>query len=207
PNVILRPLYQETILPNIAYVGGPAEVIYWLQLKGVFDHFKIPFPLVMPRNFALIIPESVQRKIEKTKLSMADFFHEKNYLFNHWVSLYSKNNLSLDKETKEAKSLFESIKQHATAVDITLQKHVEAQSLRALKALENIEKKMLRAEKRKQTEKLDQIAKVKDHLFPNGSPQERVDNFLNFYQQHPQLITELIQHFDPFDFRFNIMQL
>src|SRR6185369_14201345 len=71
PNVILRPLYQEVILPNLAYVGGPAEVVYWLQLKGVFDQFNIPFPMLMPRNFALVIDAPTQRKFEKTGLTIS----------------------------------------------------------------------------------------------------------------------------------------
>lgn len=207
PNVILRPLYQEIILPNIAYIGGPAEVIYWLQLKGVFDHFKIPFPIIMPRNFAVVVSEAIARQIEKTKLSVKDFFHEKNYLFNHWISLNSKHNLSLTKEIREIKSIFENAKQTATGVDGTLQKHVDAQSVRAIKSLETIERKMLRAEKRKQNEKLNQISKVKDYLFPDGNPQERIDNFLNFYQQDPQFIAKLLQLFDPFDFKFNVVEL
>jgi uncharacterized protein YllA (UPF0747 family) len=74
-----------------------------------------------------------------------------------------------------------------------------------VQAIEVIEKKMLRAEKRKQADKIRQTEAVKDFLFPNGSPQERTDNFLNFYQQDPQFIKKLIQSFDPFDFRFNVL--
>ncbi len=205
PNVILRPLYQEIILPNLAYVGGPAEVVYWLQLKGVFDHFKMPFPILMPRNFAAVLDEPTQKKFEKTGLVLKDFFEEKNYLFNHWISQNSKANLSLGKEIKEVESIFEKVKAHASAIDPTLSKHAEAQTKRMAKSLTVIEQKMARAEKRKQADKLKQLEAVKDFLFPNGSPQERTDNFLNFYQQDTQFIQKLIHHFDPLDFRFNVM--
>jgi len=205
PNVILRPLYQEIILPNLAYAGGPAEVVYWLQLKSVFDYFKVPFPILMPRNFAAVMDEPVQRKFEKTGLELKDFFEEKNFLFNHWITKNSNANLSLGNELKEAEAIFKKVKEQASAIDPTLNQHADAQTKRLAQALEVIEKKMLRAEKRKQADKLRQTEAVKDFLFPNGSPQERTDNFLNFYQQDPQFIEKLLQCFDPFDFRFNIL--
>jgi len=205
PNVILRPLYQEVILPNLAYVGGPAEVVYWLQLKGVFDHFKIPFPMLMPRNFALVIDAPTQRKLEKTKLDVVDFFEQKNYLFNHWVTQNTHHNLTLSNEMKAVQQLFEEIKQRASSIDATLAPYVGARSKKVYDCLENIEKKFLKAEKRLHTDKLGQIGAVKDALFPNGSLQERTDNFLNFYQQDSDFIKKLIQHFNAFDFSFNVL--
>ncbi|GHM99247.1 putative cysteine ligase BshC [Cytophagales bacterium WSM2-2] len=207
PNVILRPLYQEIILPNLGYAGGPAEVVYWLQLKGVFDHFKIPFPVLMPRNFAVMMDESTRKKFVKTGLELKDLFEEKNYLFNHWTVRNSQTDLSLSKEIAEAKNIFVQVKNRASQIDPTLLKHADAQTLHLTKALETIEAKMLRAEKRKHSDKLRQIETVKDALFPNGSLQERVDNFLNFYQQDPQFIQKLIEAFDPFDFRFTIFEV
>ncbi len=76
---------------------------------------------------------------------------------------------------------------------------------RALHGLENIEQKMLRAEKRIHKEKLGQLEAVKDALFPKGSPQERVDNFLNFYQRDREFIKNLLLLFDPFDYQFNLL--
>ena len=69
PNVIMRPVYQEVILPNIAYLGGPAEIIYWLQLKGVFDYYKMSFPVLMPRNFGMIINQNHSKKGKKIRHS------------------------------------------------------------------------------------------------------------------------------------------
>lgn len=207
PNVILRPLYQEVILPNLAYVGGPAEVVYWLQLKGVFDHFKTPFPILMPRNFAAVIDAPTRKKLEKTGLELTDFFEEKNNLFDRWIAKNSSNNLTLEKEITHAKTIFANVKERAAKIDTTLLKHAEAQAARSVKSLQIIEKKMARAEKRLHADKLGQLTAVKDFLFPNGSPQERIDNFLNFSQQNPNFIQQLIQNFDPFDFRFYVMEL
>ena len=205
PNVILRPLYQEMILPNLAYVGGPAEVVYWLQLKSLFEHFLTPFPVLLPRNFALIIDAPTGRKLFKTGLEIQEFFEEKNYLFNHWVAKNSTHDLSLGNAMKSVEQLLTDIQGRCEKIDPTLGPMTQAEAKRMQHALEKIEKKMLRAEKRLQSDKLRQIESIKDALFPNGDLQERTDNFLNFYQQDPDFINVLRKHFDPFDFKFNVL--
>lgn len=205
PNVILRPLYQEMILPNLAYVGGPSEVVYWLQLKEVFKHYKIPFPVLMPRNFAMVLDAPLVRKFEKTGLELNELFFEKNYLFNHFAIKFSRNKIKLNGEKEGIQNYFQTIRQQAEAFDKTLGPMVGAETQRAIKSLEKIEHKLLRSEKRFQSDKLQQVEALKDSLFPNGSLQERTDNFLNFYLQDPQFIQKLITHLDPFDFRFSIL--
>jgi bacillithiol synthase len=205
PNVILRPLYQETILPNLAYVGGPAEVIYWLQFKSMFDHFKVPFPLLMPRNFAMVMDGPSVRKFEKTKLKLADLFKEKSSLCTEWVHQNTSNDLSLESEKATLARTFTELRKRAVEIDSTLEKLVDAESKKTLNSLEKIERKLFKAEKRLHSDKLGQIEALKDSLFPGGSPQERIDNFLNFYQQDPQFIQKLIDSFNPFDFRFNVL--
>ncbi|MBK5277783.1 MAG: bacillithiol biosynthesis cysteine-adding enzyme BshC [Bacteroidia bacterium] len=206
PNVILRPLYQEMILPNLAYVGGPAEVTYWLQLKGVFDHFKVPFPMLMPRNFALVMDAPTSRKFDKIELEFKDLFEDKHYIFNHWFAKHNTLNLSLMKEVETIQQFWTGIKDRASRIDPTLNQFVAAEAKRNLKGLKKIEQKFWRAEKRKQVDKLHQIETVKDSLFPGGGLQERTDNFLNFYQQDPKFIQKLIDLLDPFDYQFNIFQ-
>lgn len=205
PNVILRPLYQEWILPNLAYVGGPAESIYWLQLKKVFDHYKIPFPMLMPRNFALVVDHTVQRKLEKTGLQLTHYFDDKNYLFNHWTLQNSRADLTVGAERDTIQKIYSDLKRRAESIDKTLGPFAGAEGTRVINGLEKIERKLLRAEKRFHSDKLRQIEAVKDALFPNGSLQERVDNFLNFYQQDKDFVKKLIQYLDPFDYEFNVL--
>ncbi len=205
PNVILRPLYQEMILPNLAYVGGPAELVYWLELKSVFNHFKVPFPILMPRNFALVLDAPVSRKFSKTGLDIESFFEEKNYLFNHWVTKNSSHDLSLGKAMKDLDQILSEIYERSIKVDATLGQMTKAETKRMKDGLERIEKKMLRAEKLQQSDKLRQVEAVKDALFPGGSLQERTDNFMNFYQQDPDFINKLLKNFDPFDFQLNVL--
>jgi bacillithiol synthase len=206
PNVILRPLYQEFILPNLAYVGGPAEVIYWLQLKAMFDHVGTPFPILMPRNFGLIIDHEINRKFLKTGLELKDLFEEKNFLFNHWLLKHSVRNLTVGAERTEVSKIFDQLQERALSIDKSLGPFVAAQSQRILNSLEKIERKMIRAEKRVHADKLRQIEHVKDALFPGDGLQERSDNFLNFYLQDQHFIEKLIDTFDPLDFQFNILR-
>ncbi|MFN3840996.1 MAG: bacillithiol biosynthesis cysteine-adding enzyme BshC [Cyclobacteriaceae bacterium] len=205
PNVCLRPLYQEIILPNLAYVGGPAEIVYWLQFKALFDFYKIPFPMLLPRNFALILNHVQQRKLLKTGLEMADMFMEKPALINHTVLKFATDKIQLNGEKEAIINHFNAIKNHAATLDKTLEPMVAAETKRAIKSLEKIEQKLLRSEKRRQADRLRQVEELKDTLFPNGGLQERTDNFLNFYQTDPRFIHNLVQRFDPFDFRFNIL--
>jgi bacillithiol biosynthesis cysteine-adding enzyme BshC len=205
PNVCLRPLYQETVLPNLAYVGGPAEVAYWLQFKAMFNQYRLPFPALLPRNFALVITRVYHRKLQKTGIDYADLFKEKAELLNYTAMRFATDNLLLTGEKEQITRQFNAIKQHAARLDKTLEPLVSAETKRAVKSLEKIEQKMLRAEKRRQADRLRQVEELKEALFPGGKLQERTDNFLNFYQSDPQFITRLINLFDPFDFRFNIL--
>lgn len=205
PNVILRPLYQEWILPNLAYVGGPAENVYWLQLKKVFDQYNVPFPMLMPRNFAVVIDHTVQRKLEKTGLDFACYFEDKNYLYNHWILNNSKKDVTVGAERSAIREIYSQLKKRAESIDKTLAQFAGAEGTRVMNGLEKIERKLLRAEKRLHTDKLRQIEAVKDALFPNGSLQERVDNFLNFYQQDKDFVRMLIDSLDPFDYQFNVI--
>lgn len=206
PNVVLRPLYQEMILPNLAYVGGPAELVYWLQLRDVFEVFQVPLPILMPRNFAMVVDEATQKKFVKIGLELKDVFEEKNFLFNHWVAQNSQHDLSLGREFEKLKSLYQSVQNQAERVDSTLGKLVAAKHKRAHDDLERIEQKMLKAEKRRHEDKRKQIEAVKDVLFPFGSLQERTDNFLSFYQSDPEFVGKLIQLLQPFDFQFNVLK-
>jgi uncharacterized protein YllA (UPF0747 family) len=206
PNVILRPLYQEMILPNLAYVGGPAENVYWLQLKAVFEKFNTPFPILLPRNFALVMDAPVARKFDKTDMQLDDLFLTKADLLNAFVRKHTGHKLQLTREHATFEMFFNLIRQDAEKIDKTLGPLVAAESKRTFNSLAKIERKLLKAEKRFQSDKLRQIEEVKDALFPNGSLQERSDNFLNFYQQDPQFIKKILGLFDPFDFRMNIFR-
>jgi bacillithiol biosynthesis cysteine-adding enzyme BshC len=205
PNVVLRPLYQEMILPNLAYVGGPSELVYWLQLKDVFTYYNTAFPMLMPRNFAGVITPRINDKIEKCNLSFEDIFKNEVALIKEKVQANSKHNLSLKKQKKEFELLFINVRNHALDIDKSLEKLVSAENQRMINSLSKIEKKLLKAEKKNQEVLTKRISTIKESLFPGGSPQERKDNFLNFYLSDPNFIKNCLNAFDPFDFKFHLI--
>jgi len=205
PNVILRPLYQELILPNLAYIGGSAEIAYWLQLKKVFDHYQIPFPILLPRNFALILNKGNVKKLEKFDLKAKDLFLEKQGLKNFYLKRHLDNPIELEQEIKGLNEIFDSVKEKAATVDKSLEGFIGAEAQRSLKSLENIQKRLHKAEEQSHEISLKQIEGLKEKLFPQGRLQERWDNFLNFYINNPEFIQDVINCLDPFDFRFHIL--
>jgi uncharacterized protein YllA (UPF0747 family) len=115
------------------------------------------------------------------------------------------HNLTLGSELKAIQAHMDEISGRANKIDKTLTGHIAAKAKWMSQALEGIEKKMLRAEKRLHKDKLAQIEFVKDILFPKGKLQERYDNFLSFAQKDPAFVSKMIEALDPFDFRFNVI--
>jgi len=181
PNVILRGIFQETILPNISYIGGGAENAYWLQLKELFENYKVPFPVLLLRNSFLIVEKKWHEKISKLGFSIEDFFLTEQELIKRLVARETKNEIKLNGNFTETEQLYESLKKQAVAVDITLARHVDALKTQSLYRLQELEKKMLRAEKRKFTDQQRQIHTIKEKLFPKNGLQERIDNFMYYY--------------------------
>ena len=181
PNVILRGLYQEMILPNIAFIGGGGETAYWLQLKKLFEHFKVPFPILVLRNSFLIVEKKWQEKIAKLGFEIDDFFLTDQELLNRLVAKETKNEIKLNGDFNELEQLYESFKKQAAAIDTTLAKHVDNLKLKTVKNLQELEKKMLKAEKRKFTDQQRQIHAIKVQLFPDNGLQERHENISYFY--------------------------
>ncbi len=207
PNVVMRPLYQEIILPNIAYVGGGAEVVYWLQLKQNFDHYQVDFPILILRNSALLVDESLEKKLKKLDLTFKDSFIKSPDLQKEWILNHTKHDLSLTDEWQEFTSIFEKIKSQASQIDITLAPSTDAVKARLHKAISNLEKKLLKAEKRNYEDALAQIESLKTKLFPQGELQERSENFGLLYAKHgDDFIGLLITCFKPLDFKFTILQ-
>jgi bacillithiol biosynthesis cysteine-adding enzyme BshC len=195
PNVILRGLFQETILPNIAFIGGGGEIAYWLELKAVFDFYKVPFPVLVLRNSFLLMKEKWQDKMNKLQISTADLFKPAETILNEQVLRSSVHTLKLNGSLTEAEALYDHLKQLSTAVDPTLANHVEALKTKAIYRLQELEKKLFRAEKRKYEEQRRQIEQLKTALFPNKGLQERVDNFSAYYAKWGQeFIHQLYQH-------------
>ena len=206
PNVVMRPLYQETILPNLAYIGGPAEMVYWMQLKKVFEQYNTPFPILMPRNFGLVVNKASAKRADKLGFSMLDLFKDEKSLSTQYVEKNSQTQFDLTEEKKSVQVVLDQVEKKALEIDGSLKGFVGAEWSKVEKSLDNIERRLTKANEKKHEVALAQISALKEKLFPGGSPQERHDNFLNFYLNDPAFIDKLVEVFDPFDFRFYVLK-
>jgi len=204
PNVILRPIYQETILPNLAYVGGPSELAYWFQLKSVFDYFKLAFPILMPRSFVMYIGAVACKKIEKLGVKFKDLFLREDLFINTYIKSNSNGQLKLGEAKEALASLYAGIKIKAKKVDTTLAALVESEQLNVLKSIDRVEHKMLKAEKRNRADELRMLHEIYASLYPGGVPHERRENILSV--DDPAFIKELLKQLNPLELKYAIIK-
>lgn len=192
PNVILRPVLQEMILPDIAFIGGGGEVAYWLELKRVFEAAMVPYPMLIVRNSFLFISKELQAIATKLQLSNTDLFKPELELINKLVKRDSTLQLTIEKEKQQMLVLYEAIKKIAATIDTTLQTHTDALQTQSLNKITTLEKKMLRAEKKKFAAQHRQLQKLKIQLFPANNLQERSANLLPFYALYGKAFIEMM---------------
>lgn len=198
PNVVLRPLYQQKILPNIAYIGGPGELAYWLEFKKLFEGFKIQLPVLMPRNFICVIDKPTQTKIDKLNFSGADFFKSEKDLVNDF-QVKTNNVFAIDSEKETLSGFYNSLIEKASAIDKTLSGSLAAELKKSLNGLDIITGKANKALKLRSETEINQIKSIKYKLFPESVPQERSENFATFYLKHGRnFIKEIKAQTDPF---------
>ena len=183
PNVILRGLFQEIILPDVAWIGGGGELAYWLQLNELFKNYKVPFPVLILRNSFLIVEEKYERLLQKLNLKTIDLFKGEENILNEIVNKETSSILNLDKQKKEFGKIYNEIKSIVSFIDTTLEEHTKALETKQMKRLAALEKKMLRAEKRKFSDQKNQLNKIFSRLFPGDGLQERTENFMLFYSR------------------------
>lgn len=206
PNVVLRPLYQEVILPNLAYIGGGGETSYWFQLKEAFDAAEVPFPILILRNSVMWLSKNETKRLEKLSIKPADLFGDQQELIKSKVRADSDLELSLENERKQVAQVFDDVAQRAEAIDPTFRKMVLAEESRAIKSLEGIEKRLVKAEKQQQSLTVSQINNLYDKLFPGGALQERHQNFFEFYLRYgDDFLNELKKSLNPTEFKLTVL--
>lgn len=208
PNVIMRPLYQEVILPNLCYIGGGGELAYWLELKSFFDAAKVTFPILLLRNSVLLATEKQAKKADRLDLSWQDLFARQTDLVNAKIRALSEFPIDLSIQKEALQKQFSDLYAMAQQTDPSFSGAVKAQEAKQNKGLDNLEKRLLKAQKRKHADALERITDLQNELFPNKSLQERQVNFAEFYLENgPQLIERLISELKPLENNFDILVL
>lgn len=208
PNVIMRPLYQEVILPNLCYIGGGGESAYWMQLKSYFDTVDVTFPILLLRNSVLIKTEKQHKKLEKLDISNEEIFLSRDRFINRKVRKISNINIDFSEEKNVLKQQFENLYKLAEQTDKSFLGAVKAQETKQLKGLEKLEKRLLKAQKKALSDQVSRMTELQNELFPNGSLQERNANFSEFYLEYGDgLIKHLIENLKPLHQEFSVLTI
>ncbi len=206
PNVLLRPLYQETILPNVAYIGGGGELAYWLQLKPLFEHFDVPMPVLLLRSSVAILAKKEVDRAADLGLSVGDLFRPAEQLEQQVAKMNAGFSTEMEQERSQLRSFYALLGERATSIDPTLARSAGSAAHLAFKGIDHMEKRFIRAAKRKAADSIHRLHMVLDVLFPNGGLQERRDNFMTFTSgKGTRLFDELYDLLDPLDPKFTVL--
>jgi uncharacterized protein YllA (UPF0747 family) len=195
------------ILPNLAYLGGPAEVAYWFQLKSTFDYFSVPFPSLLLRNSAVLYSKKQGRKIAKLNLQTTELFMNRNALLNKKVRQISNIDLDLSDLKKQLKKQFDYLQDLVSQTDPSFQGAVAAQQAKQFKGIDHLEKRLLNAQKRVLKDEVERLVLIHEQLFPNDNLQERTLNFTSFFLElGSDFIPQLIDSLDPLNPNFVLLE-
>ncbi|MFD0861252.1 bacillithiol biosynthesis cysteine-adding enzyme BshC [Sungkyunkwania multivorans] len=208
PNVILRPLFQEVILPNLCYIGGGGELAYWLELKAMFEAFKVPLPMLLLRNSALIASKKQVKKLQKLNLPIERLFLDRHSFINRRVREISDIEIDFSRQKEHLQQQFEEMYRLAEQTDKSFIGAVKAQEVKQLKGLDALEKRLLKAQKRKLKDEITRATDLQEQLFPFQSLQERNVNFSEMYLEYGDgLFDALFEELRPLEGMFRVITL
>ena len=205
PNVVLRPIMQDWLMPTAAYVGGPGEVAYFAQFKPLYEWAGVPMPVIYPRASVSVLEAKVQKVLGKHALDVPDFGDDLDRLFQRVV--LQEMDADVEAMFKEAgRHLHQAINQlkpKIEQVDRTLVRTAEATRAGLIKEMEKLKGRVVRAEKQHHDQLRAQLEKAMINLYPGGKPQERALSVLYFLNKyglnfltvlHDQLSLDTAEH-------------
>lgn len=206
PNVVMRPVFQEVALPNLAYIGGGGELAYWLERKRQFEHFGVNYPMLVRRNSVLFIDKSNAKRMDKLELTVEQLFGDIEELIKEYVRENTEKEISLAEEKAQLEAMVKGIEEKAREVDPTLVKTAAAEGQKMINSMEQLEGKLMRAEKQRHDIAINQMRTLKDKLFPGNGLQERYDNFMMYYLKYGRAFFEVLKkELDPMEKSFTVI--
>lgn len=194
PNVILRPIMENFLFPTLAHVAGPHETAYYAQLRGVFDHFDIPMPFILPRASLTLVEGRIERLIKKHDLTFRGL-HEDPERIVRQVLRRSLPKSFVTKQQRVVRTVlkgFEELKVLVSTLDPTLTPRLGRGEGLVKKQMEEMERLLLRSLNRRNQEIRTQVLRVLTHLLPHGELQERVDGFMPYLCRHGLPLIDVI---------------
>jgi bacillithiol biosynthesis cysteine-adding enzyme BshC len=210
PNVLLRPIYQDALFPTVAYVGGPGEIAYFAQMKGVYESFGLPMPVIYPRKTVTLIEKNVDNVLENYGINIRDIWEDADKIISETVKKQIPT--SVDEVFRDASSRigqeFQSIKQEIIGFDPTLGKSAELAERKMNQQLKFLEEKILRAAKKRNKTVIQQLQKAKNNLYPGNRLQERIFNIVPYLIKYDYaFLDKLYETIDFDDYNHQVIRL
>lgn len=194
PNVLLRPIVQDTVFPTICYVAGPNELAYLGQLRNVYEHFGVPMPLVQPRATATIVDSAGVRFLTRSKIPLEALEARDEHALNELLraQLPPTVEQTMQSAEREIEARLESVIQAVPVIDPTLEGAARSTLGKLQHDLRTLRGKILQAAKRRDETLRRQFFHLRAQAFPDGHPQERVVGFVTFLNRYgPALVDRL----------------
>lgn len=186
PNVLLRPICQDYLLPTACYVAGPSEIAYFAQVMPLYEYFEIEPPIIYPRASATIIEKSIHSNMDKFNLELKDIFIKAEKLKDQIVATVSENNIDVtfEEALKQINLTFDDLKTQLFSIDKTISDSSERYREKMISSINELKNKAVQAQMKKHEVSLKQIDKISDALYPNENLQERELNYIYFANKY-----------------------
>jgi bacillithiol biosynthesis cysteine-adding enzyme BshC len=208
PNVMMRPVYQETILPNLAYFGGAAEVAYWLELKPVFDAHQVPYPALLLRNSAMVVDAVNVHRMENGGLMPKDLFDSQVKIEQRAVIQDAQGDLTLKDQKEKLQQWIDEMTTRAASISSSMQSSTEAFGVRLLHQTDRLAAKFVREARKHESESLARIRALFADLYPDGKLQERKETIFTFMLLHgSEILDELLECQSPIGNEFIVLMI
>ena len=199
PNVLLRPICQDYLLPTAFYVGGPSEIAYFAQVMPLYQIFKVNAPIIYPRSSASIVEKNISSAIQKFDLKINEIFADPEKIKEKIVSKMSEDNLAdiFDRSSYEIELVYDKLKEKLFDIDKALSEVGNKYKQNSLNNLIQLKGKAVEAQKKKYEVSLRQIDKITMNLYPDQSLQERGVNFTYFANKYGiDIIDKIFEELD-----------
>jgi bacillithiol biosynthesis cysteine-adding enzyme BshC len=194
PNVLLRPLVQDAIFPTVAYVAGPSELAYFAQLRGVYEAFGVPMPLVYPRGSATLVDSNATRFLARGDVDFASLQPQDESALNALLAaaLPASVDYAAQQAARTVDAHMAALAAEVVAVDPTLEGATRSAQGRMQDDLRKLQAKILQAAKRKDETLRRQFTHAQAQAFPAGTPQERAVSTVALLNRYgPTLVDRL----------------
>jgi uncharacterized protein YllA (UPF0747 family) len=194
-NVLLRPVVEASLFPTVAYVGGPAELQYLRQVAPVFAHLAVPRPAPVPRLSGFLVEAKTDKVLDRLGFKVPDLAQSDGALATAFLKAVLPEQVVAVLAALRASvgDNYAAVLEAAVQLDQTLQRPIETARNQALHGADEVEKRLVAALKRRNETALQQLARARASLFPDGEPQERVLTAASFLARYGRELLPALQ--------------